>query len=141
MNCCDKTQWTADCFLDEHEVLVHQFCSKPSSDAHLTCCQETGKPRLLCLNETSSKEAQDIPNEILLTSKRLCKVNESHRGGLVVWFTFEYTRRHREESLNAVLDYVPEFENIVQQCCEEITVSTCLSKNLAPLRFHFPTPS
>ncbi|KAM4807744.1 vitamin D-binding protein-like [Rhinophrynus dorsalis] len=111
--CCDPTKWTSNCFLDESEVLVLRFCSKSSSAAQRICCRESGLKRAECLSNIAIQEAWDIPGEIRVTPEQLCTIYNAHDGSLIVWYTYEYTRRHRNDPLDAVMKSVSEFESVV----------------------------
>ncbi|KAM8939390.1 albumin-like [Pelodytes ibericus] len=128
--CCIKTEWTANCFLDENEVLLLQFCSKSSSPAHLACCHETGQKRSTCLNNIASQESQLIPGEIRLTPEQLCKFSAAPDGGVIIWYLYEYTRRHRQDNLDMVLNLVSEFESDVKLCCQKTNNQLCFSSKL-----------
>ncbi|KAE8630924.1 hypothetical protein XENTR_v10001019 [Xenopus tropicalis] len=133
--CCDETKWTSDCFLDESEVLLLQFCSKSSSAAQVACCQMTGTQRSECLDNAADEEAQTISREIYVTSEQLCSIHNAPDGRLIIWYTYEYTRRKRNDSLDVVLKSVSELGLALKLCCQDQNKSDCFSTHLAPLSF------
>ncbi|OCU00053.1 albumin-like [Xenopus laevis] len=137
--CCDETKWTSDCFLDESEVLLLQFCSKSSSAAQVACCQMNGRQRSTCLDNVADKEAQTISREIHVTSEQLCRIHSAPDGSFIMWYAYEYTRRNRNSSLDVVLKSVSELGLALKLCCQNQNKFNCLSTHLPPLRFSIPS--
>lgn len=135
VKCCELSEWTSDCFLDESEVLLNLFCSKSRTAAHGDCCLQNGPDRARCLNQIAMQESKDIPEKIPLRTEKLCEIYNQHNARLLIWYTFEYAIRHRQETLNSILTAVSNLKLVLKRCCAETFSEVCLSFFLPKLLF------
>ncbi|XP_029465731.1 vitamin D-binding protein-like [Rhinatrema bivittatum] len=136
--CCELSKWATDCFLDESEVLLDQFCSKSTPASYSTCCLRNGSDRIGCLNAIANQQSKAVPEKIPARAGQLCKIHREDDANIIVWYTYEYARRHRKQNLDMVLRAVSDFKTTVKRCCKESDYQICLSTSLPQLSFPVP---
>ncbi|KAJ1205985.1 hypothetical protein NDU88_001403 [Pleurodeles waltl] len=125
--CCEISEWTSDCFLEESELLLNLFCSRSITVAHGDCCLKSGPDRAKCLNQIAMQESTDIPEKIPLRTEKLCEIYKVHNARLLIWYAFEFAIRHRQENLSSVLTAVSNVKLVLKRCCAETFSDACLS--------------
>ncbi|XP_030048358.1 vitamin D-binding protein [Microcaecilia unicolor] len=136
--CCEVNEWSSDCFVDEVEVLLDQFCSKTRTTSYYTCCLKSRSDRLGCLDAIANQQSTGVPEKIPVRAGHLCRIHREHDANIILWYIYEYARRHRKQNLDMVLSAVSDFKATVEKCCKKSDYQMCLSASLPQLRVSVP---
>ncbi|XP_075433877.1 vitamin D-binding protein-like isoform X2 [Ascaphus truei] len=99
------------------------------------CCKDYF--RYSCLKELLP-QIKNTTEAVIAEGNKIClEYIKIGKGKILLWYTYEYTRRHRRQTLDVMLNSVSEFEMAIKLCCQEVTNSTCLSTILTPFGFSF----
>nr|XP_033816236.1 vitamin D-binding protein-like [Geotrypetes seraphini] len=128
--CCEVSEWSSDCFLDELEVLLDQFCSKTNTFSYRTCCLKSRSDRLECLDTIANQQSKKVPDKIPVRAGHLCRIHMEYDANIILWYIYEYARRHRKHNLDTVLSAVTDFKATVERCCKKSDYQMCLSASL-----------
>ncbi|XP_069486416.1 albumin 2-like [Ambystoma mexicanum] len=126
-NCCKAEFMTSDCFQKQTDVLLNHFCTMQSDGPHTNCCIKRESEKIGCLLQLATQESRAAVNTSL-DSGHLCDLSRQSRVQALSRSAYEYSRRHTDQSINAILNYSYNISNAVIHCCATNGSRVCLAQ-------------